>query len=160
MTPKFNACMPFVFEQEGFKSNSANDAGGLTIWGLCQKYEPEAIAVMKDMTPEQAQEYAKPIYYRNYWTPINAENYPIGIALALFDSAVNCGVNITKEWISEIVGSNPNMPIPLTIHDLLFKRQRRYLSIVINNETQKEFLQDWINRTVDLWEYRFKLNAV
>ena len=150
----FNKCLPFIFEHEGYKSNDAADTGGLTIWGIAGKFYPNEVAEMAKMTPEAAKEVAAGIYYRNYWKPLDCDNYYPKISLALFDSAVNCGAQKVQQWVKTLTTPKGNIQMILTAHDILFMRQQYYLDIVSYNKTQAVFLRGWLQRTLDVWTYQ------
>ena len=151
---KFNKLIPFIYQHEGYKSDDANDLGGLTIWGIARRFYPVEVDQMNQLDQEASKEIAGGIYYRNYWQPLECDNYPDKVALALFDSAVNCGVQPVKTWLAEIVkeyGANP--PI-ITAHAIIFKRQQLYLNICSRNPSQKVFIAGWIQRTLDIWTFQ------
>ena len=151
---KFNRLIEFIFGHEGYKSDDTNDSGRLTIWGIASKFWPAEVAAMKTMTPEDAKEVAKGIYYRNYWLPAGCDNYPDKVALAIFDSAVNCGVPAVQGWLIEISDAFGTNPPIITAHDVIFKRQQYYINIVNRRGTQSIFLPGWIQRTIDIWTYK------
>ena len=47
---------------------------------------------------------AKAIYRRDYWTPIRGDELPPGLALLVFDAAVNNGVGQAVRWLQAAVG--------------------------------------------------------
>jgi lysozyme family protein len=151
---KFNKLIPFIYAHEGYKSNDAADLGGLTIWGIARRFYPAEVDKMNLMDKEAAKAVAAEIYYRNYWKPLECDNYYDKVALALFDSAVNCGTQKVQSWITEIAKRFGTNPVVLTAHDIIFIRQQFYLDICARNPTQKVFLAGWMQRTLDIWNYR------
>jgi len=151
---KFHKLIPFIFQHEGYKSNDAADIGGLTIWGIARRFYPAEVDKMNLMDADQAKEVAAGIYYRNYWLPLVCDNYYDKVALALFDSAVNCGTPTVQGWINELVKSFGTNPPVITAHDILFKRQQAYINICARNPSQMVFLRGWMQRTLDVWNYR------
>lgn len=59
----------YVIEKEGYRSNRKTDPGGLTIWGISEKYYPDHVFKMKNMDREDSKLYAKGIYFAEIWTP-------------------------------------------------------------------------------------------
>jgi hypothetical protein len=145
---KFNKCLPFIFQHEGYRSEDKNDPGGLTIWGIASAFYPEEVKQMDKMTPEEAKKVASEIYYKNYWMPLNCDNYMDKHALIIFDTGVNMGTQIIKHWIEELGNQ-------FTFEVLLLRRVKRYVDICNQNSTRKVFLLGWLNRCVDLWLYDF-----
>jgi hypothetical protein len=63
-------------------TNDPNDPGGLTIWGLSKKYNPEIYNGMPT-------DMIKDIYYRKYWQASGCNEAPYPMDICLFDGAVN-----------------------------------------------------------------------
>lgn len=82
MNANFDKCCEFVVRAlEGQVSEDRNDPGGLTVWGLSKKYNPE---VTRDTTYEQA----KQIYRAKYWRyDCSRADWPLD--LCFFDGHVN-----------------------------------------------------------------------
>ena len=81
----FADCIKIVITEEGGLSIDARDPGGTTHYGISQRAYPNL-----DI-PSLTLEGAEAIYRRDYWEPINSDEFPAGIALLLFDAAVNQG---------------------------------------------------------------------
>jgi lysozyme family protein len=120
------------------------------------------------------------IYRKQYWNAVHGDEIQCqGIALMLFDLAVNSGVGAAIKRLQfslNLMNNNeknwPNMVIdggmgPVTIHALnvlvpqfrktkflfmtiFFDRGELYLDDCRNNQTQEVFLDGWENR---LWKY-------
>lgn len=82
MDENFDKCCEFVVHRlEGQISKDPNDPGGLTVWGLSKKYNPE---VYEGMTYAQA----KQIYRSKYWrSDCSRALWPLD--LVFFDGHVN-----------------------------------------------------------------------
>jgi len=145
---KFNKCLPFIFQHEGYRSEDANDPGGLTIWGIASAFYPKEVAEMDKMKPEESQKIAAEIYYKNYWLALKCDNYMEKRALIIFDTGVNMGATIVRHWLEEL-GNGFDFEV------LLLRRIKRYADICNMNSTRKVFLHGWINRCMDLWLYKF-----
>ena len=139
---RFDKCITFVLQHEGGYSWNKNDPGGETNMGISRRSYPQED--IKNMTVERVKE----IYYKDYWIPLGCNSYDTDeIALAVFDSGVNCGVETVKKWINEI-------GIKLTLEKILFKRLRRYANLCQKNHKLREFLLGWVIRLLHLWERR------
>ena len=82
MRESFDKAFELTIGLEGKPSNDPRDPGGFTIWGLAKKYHPE---VNKDTSIE----YAKKVYFEQYWIPQRCDDAPFPLDICLFDSAVN-----------------------------------------------------------------------
>ena len=80
------------WEGEGGKA-SPGDPGGLTKWGISQRAHPSV--GVANLTREQAIE----IYREDYWDRLGCEGLPAPLDVALFDTAVNVGVNRALGWL-------------------------------------------------------------
>jgi len=70
---------------EGGYANDPDDPGGETNHGISKRSYPGLD--IKNLTEDEAAE----IYRRDYWEPCNCDELPAGLALAVFDAAVNQG---------------------------------------------------------------------
>ena len=143
-TPKFDRCIDFVLDHEGYWSEDPNDPGGLTIWGLCMRYEKEQVIAMKSMSQDEAKACARQYYFDTYWTDVGAENYADDIALVVFDGAVNQGVNIMKAWLNGLGNQ-------VTADKIVCWRMCRYIERIGLNPNLKVFTLGWMNRLTDLY---------
>lgn len=141
MTDKFNKLIGFILKHEGGYVNDPIDPGGETNMGISKRSYPNED--IKNMTVERASE----IYFRDYWTPLNCDNYEDNkLALALFDSAVNCGTGSVQKWVSELGNQ-------ITYKNILLKRLRRYANICQKNPKMSKFLLGWIIRILHIHEW-------
>lgn len=81
----FDRAFEIVIGHEGGYSNSENDPGGETNFGISKRAHPDED--IKGMTLERAKE----IYHKDYWLALEAFNLPVPIEIMLFDMAVNMG---------------------------------------------------------------------
>lgn len=77
----------FVLEQEGGYVNDPHDKGGETKYGISKTAYPNED--IKNLTIDRA----KQIYRRDYWNRCKCDNLPDALSVAVFDFAVNSGVN-------------------------------------------------------------------
>jgi len=97
MTP-FDRALAFVLAHEGGDVDDPHDPGGRTRFGISQRaYPREDIGAL---TRERAAE----LYRRDYWTPLHCDDLAWPVALALFDTAVNCGVQRAIRLAQRAVG--------------------------------------------------------
>jgi lysozyme family protein len=162
----------FVLKQEdatlsGVITNEANDAGGLTRFGLCAKWHPELVAAgfyEPTMDSATARTMAETAYATAYANPlrlasINAQP----VANALLSFAVNMGTFSAVETLQQVCGAiadgcmGPNTVAAVNAHDpatLLAAycaiQANRYRGIAAANPTQQKFLAGWLNRVANV----------
>lgn len=92
----FNQAFVDLLGHEGAYSNNPNDPGGETMWGVTESLARASgyTGPMKDME----QGVAKRIYAQRYWRP-EFDNLPYKVAFALFDGAVNSGMEQAVRWL-------------------------------------------------------------
>jgi len=140
MTENFDKIMEFVFRWEGWKSDDPDDAGGRTVCGIAEKYYPDEVPLMWEMTQADAQEYAKTIYRRDYWNRIGGDNIQSGTDAIVMDAAVNMG----KTFAETLKHYDK--------YTAMIERIKRYVAIA-NVGKNLKFLRGWINRTIDLYYF-------
>jgi lysozyme family protein len=92
----FGYCVQFVLGLEGGESNDATDPGGHTRYGIASATHGS----VKDLTLEQA----VGIYRREYWDRCQCGRMPVGLALLVFDGAVNQGQERASTWLQLALG--------------------------------------------------------
>lgn len=135
---------------DGGYTNDPVDPGGETKWGITARALADAIkkgivkpTTVKDLTEEDA----KIIYRVNYWDMCHCDGRPVAFAVAIFDSAVNCGVAKVAIWLTDAKDAET----------LLSHRRAHYESIVKKNPKLKKFSKGWNNRLEDLHKYIKKI---
>ena len=132
----FERALEFVLRWEGGYSNDPRDPGGETNFGISKRAYPREN--IHDMTRKRAAE----LYKRDYWEPAGCEALPYPAALAVFDTAVNCGTVSAKVWARE----NQNDPLAILSRRVLY-----YFRVARKTPaTGKAFLKGWLNRVADL----------
>ena len=125
----------FVLLHEGGLSVDPVDPGGTTCYGISKRAYPDLDIV--NLTKDEATE----IYNRDYWTPCCCGTMDDKLALAVFDTAVNCGVSGALHMLNKAQGN---------IDRFLDLRILRYFHIVKDNPAQVKYIKGWINRVLDL----------
>ena len=87
---------------EGDYSDHPSDPGGKTRWGVTEAVARE-VGYRGDMR-DLPVDLAKRIYLEKFWTPIKAEELPVGIRYTVFDGAVNSGVGQSIKWLQRALG--------------------------------------------------------
>ena len=131
----FNSYVDRMLKREGGYSDNPADRGGRTKYGISSRAYPNLD--IKNITPEQAKE----IYRKDYWDAIKADDLPESIRERAFDTAVNSGVSVARDFLNRS-GGDPEK------FDAL--RQNLYSSIVKNDPSQAVFQQGWNNRLVSV----------
>ena len=138
MKESFDRAIDIVIGLEGRKTtNDPNDPGGLTVWGLSARYNPEVYRGM----PEAA---IKDVYYRKYWKTSGCDIAPYPFDICLFDGAVNPQDDKTKPSAGnrEIMLQNPR-----NWEAFLLLRMVRYMK-----NSKREYVLGHIQRIIRLFE--------
>ncbi len=90
----FEKALQFTLKAEGGYVNDPADSGGATNKGITQRTynsfrEEKPFNAVKNITNEEV----KTIYRNEYWNTSHCDNLPDELAIAVFDTAVNCGVS-------------------------------------------------------------------
>lgn len=110
---RFEYAIEIILKHEGCIVNDPHDPGGLTNFGIAQKFYPEVD--IKNLTKEEA----CVIYKRDYWDKCCCEDIPDALRLAVFDCAVNQGVSIAIMMLQSSIGVKPDGHIgPMTLKSL------------------------------------------
>ncbi|MBH3104270.1 peptidoglycan-binding protein [Serratia marcescens] len=166
-TPAFNHAIAFVLGKEGGYVNDPTDKGGETKYGISDKRDGIADGMtdvdgdgkpdtcIKDLTLGQASQ----IYFRDYWYPSYCPDWPDGISLIVFDSAVQHGVKKAISLLQDaagvaadgIVGAKTRAAVLTAdpewlLTRYLLRRARYYAEIIKSNPSQAKYLNGWFNR--------------
>ncbi|WP_265556602.1 glycoside hydrolase family 108 protein [Serratia grimesii] len=166
-TPAFNHAITFVLGKEGGYVNDPTDKGGETKYGISDRRDGIADGMtdvdgdnkpdtrIKDLTLEQASQ----IYFRDYWYPSYCKDWPDGISLLVFDSAVQHGAKKAISLLQDAVGVTadgivgPKTTVAVISADpewlltrYLLRRARYYADIIKANPSQAKYLNGWFNR--------------
>lgn len=135
----FDKAMQFVGLMEGGYVNDSNDKGGETKYGISKKSYPNLD--IKNLTKEQAEE----IYYKDFWLKNNCDTMHPTFAVLVFDTAVNMGSGVIKEFLKESEYVNPER--------FLLARIKKYIKYCLANKSQQKFFFGWIVRCVKLYDF-------
>lgn len=111
MSRNFDYCAKRVLGHEGGEVNDPRDPGGHTNLGITQKTLNHARNLLPGLparVPDLTTADALSIYEALYWTPVRGDELPVGLALIVFDAAVNQGVADAVRFLQSAVGAAPD----------------------------------------------------
>ena len=118
MRNNFDQCMKWVLHHEGGFVNHPDDPGGITNHGVTKKVYEEWVErevseqEMRDLTHEDV----APIYKKNYWDRLRADDLPSGVDFCTFDWGVNSGTSRSAKALQRMVGVTADGGIgPMTL---------------------------------------------
>lgn len=118
----FKQALALVLAHEGGYVNHPKDPGGATKMGVTQRvYDGYR---RRNGLPLQSVRFitngeAAAIYKQQYWNPIQGDKLPTGVDYAVFDFAVNSGVDRASRYLQAAVGADIDGHIGfLTLNDL------------------------------------------
>ena len=104
----FDECLKLILHHEGGYVNHPKDPGGETNMGVTKRvYEKwcmENDLQQKDMKDLEFDDVA-PIYKKNYWDRVKADQLPAGLDLCVFDWAVNSGTGRAAKKLQGMIGT-------------------------------------------------------
>jgi len=106
MNNNWEQCFALVLKNEGGYVDNPSDPGGATNLG-CTKATWEAFVgheVTKDDIKALTPNDVMPLYKKNYWDKINGDALPLGVDYAVFDFAINSGVNRAAKTLQSVLG--------------------------------------------------------
>lgn len=139
----FLSDLAFVLAREGGYSDNPRDPGGATCQGVTQRVY-DGWRRQRHLTPRPVRAIEpvelRAIYLDGYYLPATAGAPPVaGLALCLFDAAVNMGVGRPRRWLAALGAA-------VTVDALLDLRRREYHAIVAAHPILEEFLPGWLYR--------------
>ncbi len=167
----FDDALQFVLQQEGGFVNNPNDPGGATNRGITQatydRYR-SAQGVAPLAVSGIADGEVSDIYQTQYWTAsrcMDIEQLDAGLALVVFDTAVNSGVGEASRILQRLLGVTADGQIgPQTLEalagrdlkalteDYLWARLALDAGIVRQRPQSRQFLLGWVSRVLALRE--------
>jgi lysozyme family protein len=156
----FDACMVFVWPEEGGFSNDPQDHGGPTNLGVT---EPDLVRAGMPATIDDIKALTKPIaasriYRPFYWNAMHCDELPRGVDLCVFDLGINAGIHEAAKLLQRDVGVTTDGVIgPLTIAavknkpaaDIIRTFTEERLSFYQSLKQFDRFGRDWTKRTND-----------
>lgn len=133
----FKKALEFVLKWEGGYVNDPDDPGGETKWGISKRAHPDLEISL--LTPN----VAASIYADEYWDALGCDSIEFPYNVAVFDSAVNLGVDRVGRWCQSC--QSPS--------EILDKRRQHYISLATKNPSMKKYLRGWLNRLNDLQKF-------
>ena len=104
----FDECLKLILHHEGGYMNHPKDPGGETNMGVTKRvYEKwcmENDLQQKDMKDLEFDDVA-PIYKKNYWDRVKADELPEGLDLCVFDWVVNSGTGRAAKKLQSMIGT-------------------------------------------------------
>lgn len=104
----FDAALPLILAHEGGYVNHPKDPGGATMKGVTQAtYDGwrEEQGLPRQSVRNITAEEIGAIYRRDYWDRVKGGDLPPGVAYAVFDFAVNSGVNRASRFLQRVIGT-------------------------------------------------------
>ena len=169
MKNNFDKCLHMLLEHEGGYVNNVHDKGGMTNLGVTKRVYDKWIdresteQEMRDLTPDDV----APIYKKNYWDRVKADQLPSGLDWACFDWAVNSGSGRPAKAVQRAVGATQDGAIgnqtlglvaekdPKFIIDYVYTvRQAFYESL----DDYKHFGRGWSRRNTETLHQAMKMS--
>ena len=101
MTSSYERAFTMLCQFEGYSSDVKGDSGGLTIFGITERWFPNDVKAMLEMSRDEAKEYAKRFYKREFWDKLGCDDISMPIDIIAFDTAVNCGIKTASKFLME-----------------------------------------------------------
>ena len=99
----YQKCLDMILHHEGGYVNHPKDPGGETNLGVTKRVY-EDWGGTKDMKDLEVEDVA-PIYRKNYWDRIKADDLPSGLDLCVFDFGVNAGTGRAAKYLQTMIGT-------------------------------------------------------
>ena len=164
----FERALPILLEQEGGYVNHKLDPGGRTNLGVTQRVweawvkRPATEMEMRRLTVDDV----APLYRKNYWDAVRGDDLPPGVALSVFDFAVNAGPQRAIRYLQITVGALPDGVIgPKTLAKVAARPERQLISEYADArrsyyrqlKTFKTFGKGWLRRVAHIEAEALKL---
>lgn len=168
---RFRKAQSFVLKWEGGLCEDKNDAGGITKYGVSLRFLK---SIQPDATREDiivlTKEQASEIFYNNFWKPCKCPQIiDDDIAFALYDTAVNMGVNQAVKLLQRAININTSEELEVDgrigdktvnavnnnsgkyiLQSFLLQRVEFYKNLAAKKPSQNVFLKGWLNRVYAL----------
>jgi len=164
----FDAALAFTLYFEGGFSNHPADIGGRTYRGILQT-EYNAYRARRGLPPldvVQMSEAEMLEIYDGYWDGSGAAAMHPALAIVMFDTAVNFGINNSITFLQQALGLPQTGVFDATTRAALQRGNNKYTALQIVNErilyrykrvqensSQMAFFHGWLSRDYSLWGY-------
>lgn len=168
MDRNFNRALPLVLRHEGGYVDHPQDPGGATNKGVTlatfRRYV-KADGTKDDLRLITDGQVAT-VYYRHYWSAVNAPGLPSGLDYAVFDFAVNSGPSRAAKFLQRILGVTVDGRIgPQTLAaakaantaDTIGQLCDNRLAWLKTLKTWPTFGRGWTNRVADVRQAALKM---
>lgn len=163
--PQFEACMPFILQEEGGYSNTPGDHGGATDFGIIQS-EYNVFRYSNGLALQSVELITKDeyntIYWQSYWQP-HCPTLPAGLNLSVFNINVNGGPGRGTRLIQQCLaipvdgvwGPQTNNAVITLVAagdvaktiQMFHDDERAFYQAIINSDpSQQKFASDWFGR--------------
>lgn len=168
MDRNFARALPLVLKWEGGWSDHPDDDGGPTNKGVTLATMRRYLKAdaTKDDLRKITDEQVATVYYRHYWSAVNAQAIPAGLDYALFDFAINSGPSRAAKFLQRIVGTNVDGRVgPKTVEavnqlntdDVIRHLCDERLAWLKRLKDWPVFGKGWTNRVVDVKRNALKM---
>lgn len=173
--PSFNDAVAFTLVKEGVLSDNANDAGGLTKYGITHTTWDAYRAASGDATLPKSvaqitKDHAIAVYYKNYWLAPKINALPRELQGPAFDFEVNSGGRAI-ETLQGVLGVDVDGELgPVTLgkmmtmqagalrrlrNDYVTARGVFLMSLAQNNDNDVAFIKGWFKRVAGLYDFAY-----
>ena len=103
----FDECLQIILHHEGGYVNHPEDPGGMTNLGVTKRVYEDWVgySVSEHTMQNLTEEDVAPIYKKNYWDRIKADELPSGLDLCVFDFGVNAGTGRAAKYLQNLIGT-------------------------------------------------------
>ena len=103
----YENCLAMILHHEGGYVNHPKDPGGMTNLGVTKRVYEDWVgySVSEHTMQNLTEEDVAPIYKKNYWDRIKADELPSGLDLCVFDFGVNAGTGRAAKYLQNLIGT-------------------------------------------------------
>ena len=103
----YQKCLAIILHHEGAYLNHPKDPGGMTNLGVTKRVYEDWVgySVSEHTMQNLTEEDVAPIYKKNYWDRIKADELPSGLDLCVFDFGVNAGTGRAAKYLQNLIGT-------------------------------------------------------
>lgn len=162
----YDDALGLVLGDEGGFANVKNDHGGPTNYGVTQAVYDlyrDRIGEFRRDVREIERDEVHDLYLTIFWQPNAMQRFTRKLAMCCFDACINHRPKVWAKLLqravdvdddgdvgSETMAAVEAMAESDVISAYLDERKKFYYAIVANDETQREFLNSWMNRITHL----------